>query len=180
MAAKRKTTKRAPRSRFSEDDFWKLIDRVKRQSKGDLEGAIAAFEAELGRLGDADLQAAAALFDAAMKRAYDYGLWGAAYVIHGGCGDDAFWDFRAGLIALGRKVYEAALAKPDSLAAVKDVADRTLFEGFQYVPERVLEARKLEDLGKGQHHKTPTGTRRKGDSELPTLYPRLAKRFWPT
>jgi hypothetical protein len=170
-------TARARRTRFSEDDFWKLIDRVKRKSRGGLEAAIAAFRAELDALGDADLQAACALFDAAMKRAYDYGLWGAAYVIHGGCSDDCFWDFRAGLVALGRKVYVAALANPDSLARVKDVADRTLFEGFQYVPERALEARKLADLGRGQHQKEPTGVRRKSDAELPTLYPQLTKRF---
>jgi hypothetical protein len=173
MAAK----KRAARSRFSEDDFWKLIDRVKRKSKGDLEAASAAFRAELDALRDADLQAAVAQFEAAMKRAHDYGLWGAAFVIHGWWSDDAFWDFRAGLIALGRKVYEEALENPDSLARVKDVVDRTLFEGFQYVPEEALEARKLESIGKGHHQKRPTGVRRADESQWRALYPRLAKRF---
>jgi hypothetical protein len=43
-------------------------------------------------------------------------VWAAAYLIHGGCSDDSFMDFRAGLIALGREWYERAGAAPDSLA----------------------------------------------------------------
>ena len=39
-------------------------------------------------------------------------------MLHGGCGDDTFSDFRAYLISLGRQVYEAARADPDSLADV--------------------------------------------------------------
>ncbi len=38
------------------------------------------------------------------------------YVYAGGCSDDSFMDFRAGLIGLGQAAYEAALADPDSLA----------------------------------------------------------------
>ncbi|MFD6821443.1 DUF4240 domain-containing protein [Streptomyces sp. NPDC060085] len=40
----------------------------------------------------------------------------AAYLIGGGCSNDSFMDFRAGLIALGRDWYEKATADPDSLA----------------------------------------------------------------
>ncbi|MFI6699745.1 DUF4240 domain-containing protein [Streptomyces sp. NPDC050509] len=43
-------------------------------------------------------------------------MWAAAYLIGGGCSDDSFMDFRAGLIALGRDWYEKAAADPDSLA----------------------------------------------------------------
>ena len=48
--------------------------------------------------------------------AYRWPLWGAAYVIEGGCGDDGFMDFRAGLILLGRATFTRAVADPDSLA----------------------------------------------------------------
>ena len=40
----------------------------------------------------------------------------AAYVINGGASDDGFYYFRCWLIGMGRRVYEAALADPDSLA----------------------------------------------------------------
>jgi hypothetical protein len=43
-------------------------------------------------------------------------VWAAAYLIGGGCSDDSFMDFRAGLIAQGRDWYHKAAASPDSLA----------------------------------------------------------------
>ena len=51
-----------------------------------------------------------------LNEAYTWDLWGAAYVIHGGCSDDGFEYFRRWLVSRGRDVYEAALADPDSLA----------------------------------------------------------------
>ena len=46
---------------------------------------------------------------------YRRDLWAAAYLIGGGCSDDSFIDFRAGLIAQGHDWYHKAAA-PDSLA----------------------------------------------------------------
>jgi hypothetical protein len=54
---------------------------------------------------------------------YRYDLWAAAYLIGGGCSDDGFIDFRAGLIAQGRDWYHKAAASPDSLAGHPAVAD---------------------------------------------------------
>ncbi|MEU6555212.1 DUF4240 domain-containing protein [Streptomyces sp. NPDC046915] len=46
---------------------------------------------------------------------YRWDVWAAAYLIGGGCSDDAFLDFRAGVIALGQTRYDQVLASPDSL-----------------------------------------------------------------
>ena len=43
-------------------------------------------------------------------------IWGAAYLIKGGCTDEGFDNFRCWLIGSGREVYEKALGNPDSLA----------------------------------------------------------------
>lgn len=53
-----------------------------------------------------------AVFDSA----YLAPLWAAAYLIEGGCGDDGFMDFRAGLMLQGRAAFDSAVADPDSLA----------------------------------------------------------------
>ncbi|MFK4270463.1 DUF4240 domain-containing protein [Streptomyces milbemycinicus] len=55
-------------------------------------------------------------FDEIHDAVYRWDVWAAAYLIGGGCSDDSFIDFRAGLIALGREWYERAAADPDSLA----------------------------------------------------------------
>lgn len=46
---------------------------------------------------------------------FRWDVWAAACLI-GGCSDDSFMDFRAGVIALGREWYERVLASPDALA----------------------------------------------------------------
>lgn len=45
---------------------------------------------------------------------YRYDLWAAAYLIGGGCSDDSFTDFRAGLIGQGCDWYEQATTSSDS------------------------------------------------------------------
>lgn len=160
-----------------EDEFWEMIERVRRKSRGELERACDAFKEALRTLDDASLFAAARLFGKAMRRAYRWDVWGAAYVIHGGCSDDAFWDFRAGLIALGRARYEAALAEPDSLAAIRDVETLTLFEGFQYCPGRVIEERELVTKPAPRKASKPAGRAWKDDAALAARFPRLSKRF---
>jgi hypothetical protein len=157
-------------------DLWSIIERVERASRGDLDAACAAFQAELERLDDAALLATDIEFCHAMSGAYDWNVWGAAYVIHGGCSDDGFWDFRAGLVALGRKVYEQALRDPDALAEVEDIAERTLFEGFQYVPGNVLRARGLAEPRVPHTLDRPTGTEW-DEKDVAGRYPRLTARF---
>ncbi|WP_329337876.1 DUF4240 domain-containing protein [Streptomyces sp. NBC_00663] len=73
-------------------------------------------------------------FDTLHDALYRWDVWAAAYLIGGGCSDDSFMDFRAGLIAEGRHWYERAAAAPDSLAehpdviaAAADFEDRALF-----------------------------------------------------
>ncbi len=176
-AAKRPATKR-PVNKAVDEVFWSLIDRVKQASDGDLEVAIEALRAELAVLDDTTLVEVEAAFCLAMQRAYDWNVWAAANVIHGGCSDDTFWDFRTGLVALGREVYEAALRDPETLAAIEDVESLTLSEGFQYVPEKVLESRGLVSTGGGHGMKRePTGTRWVDEAELEKRFPKLTARF---
>jgi hypothetical protein len=47
-------------------------------------------------------------------RAYRWDVWALAYLLQGGCSDDAFEDFRGWLILQGQEVFEGAIADPDS------------------------------------------------------------------
>lgn len=166
-----------PRAKLStEEDLWAIVDAVERKARGDLEASCALFAARLKALDDRSLLRAARLFSALMGRAYRWDLWGAAYVIHGGCSDDGFWDFRAGLVALGRARYERALRDPDGLASIRDVEERTLFEGFQYVPDKVIAERELAPRPPAKRPKKPVG-RTWDEDDLPKRFPRLWKRF---
>src|SRR5579872_1404459 len=107
------------RLRMGTDEFWKIIDRVHAARPDDMDAKCEGLRAELQNLSKVDLRAFIEHFDDADARAYDWNLWGAAYLIQGGCSDDSFSDFRASLISMGRKYYERALADPDSLADVE-------------------------------------------------------------
>ena len=127
---------------MTEDVFWSLIDGVHLASGGDMERKCALLKERLTALGDDELRAFNDHFDAADAAAYHHPLWGAAYVMRGGCSDDSFSDFRGTLISHGRTVFENALADPESLADVNFANGRDVcYEGFQYVGDALAEER---------------------------------------
>ena len=90
---------------MDEQMFWSLIGRAQRPSE---------LHAQLAGLPEDQLLSFERLHAAYINRAYTSDLWGAAYLINGGCSDDTFEYFRAALISLGREVYERALTDPES------------------------------------------------------------------
>jgi hypothetical protein len=56
-----------------------------------------------------------------LDASYREDLWGAAYLINGGCSDDGFDAFRGWLMTQGRTVFARAVAEPDSLAELAGV-----------------------------------------------------------
>jgi Protein of unknown function (DUF4240) len=128
------------------DDFWELIETARASAV-----AGRAFHEVL-----ADLLAARTeqeileyqeKFDEAHQALYRWDVWAAAYLIGGGCSDDSFIDFRAGLIAQGRGWYQKAADSPDNLAEHPSVAatagrpwDNPLFyEVVNYAASRAFE-----------------------------------------
>lgn len=107
---------------MDESRFWNIIESGGRAARSDPERQLAAVREQLRGLSPAELVEFHSLFNRKMSEAYTWDLWGAAYLINGGCSDDGFAYFRAWLISRGRRVYSAALRDPDSLAAVVDAS----------------------------------------------------------
>jgi hypothetical protein len=115
---------------MDETAFWAIFQRG--HEAGEMGRKCDLIKTEMIALSKKDAQAFARYFEQATDRAYCWPLWGAAYVINGGCGDDTFSDFRASLISWGRVAFEKALSDPDSLAE-EDIDESSWFyEGFQY------------------------------------------------
>lgn len=115
--------------------FWKLIED---SYLPDGPEHFEALKAALALLPADDLVAFQTRFDEAMTAANTIDLWGAAYLINGGCSDDGFHDFRAWLVGRGRHAYEAALKNPDSLADLLD-GDPVSELGLDVAAARVYE-----------------------------------------
>ncbi len=123
------------------DQIWNLIEQVHMGADGVMDEKCRLLRQELAALSDDDLKNFAVHFDRFDAQAYAWSLWGAAYVLNGGCSDDAFTDFRATLISMGRRIYEAALEDPNSLGGVQFDRNDPCYEGFQYAVSDTLEAR---------------------------------------
>ena len=118
---------------MDEAEFWGLVQSSKAASDGSFEGHADALASRLGALPAEKIVAFQRKFDELHGKAHSWDLWGAAYVIGGGCSDDSFTDFRSWLISMGHETYEKALADPESLAAVALGAggeEDTFFEEF--------------------------------------------------
>lgn len=112
---------------MDEARFWDIIESGGQTVRDDPERQLAAVRERLDGLSPAELIEFHSLFNRRLAEAYTWDLWGAAYLINGGCSDDGFAYFRAWLISRGASVYSAALRDPDSLAAAVD-ADRDDYE----------------------------------------------------
>ena len=123
--------------------FWKLIESAYRDDEAE---HFEALKESLAPLTVEELLAFQARFDELIDAARRIDLWGAAYLINGGCSDDGFHDFRVWLVGRGRHPYEAALKHPDSLADILD-GERVSGFGLDVAAVRVYEeATNLDDF----------------------------------
>ncbi len=160
------------------DQFWNIVEKVRSASDGDMDRKCKLLDVELRRLPLDEVRSFYAHFDECFDRAYSWELWAAAYIIGGGCSDDAFTDFRSTLISMGRQTFESALADPQSLADIDYDPDERHYEGYQYVPAKVE-----KDLSGGQrflrsrpHPKEPSG-KVWDEDKVNDLYPKLAEKY---
>src|ERR1700729_4386110 len=128
------------------DGFWDVIEAA-RASAGESKPFHEALADPLATRTEQEILDYQEKFDEARQALYRWDVWAAAYLIGGGCSDDSFIDFRAGLIAQGRGWYQKAADSPDNLAehpAVAATAGRPwdnplLYEVVNYAASRAFE-----------------------------------------
>jgi hypothetical protein len=161
------------------DDFWAVVDATDAASGGEVELYGDTLRRTLSSLTSAELVSFDNLFGQDLSRAYQWNLWGAAYLINGGCSDDGFVYFRAWLIMQGKDIYEEALADPDSLAEVCDEpGEYCECEDVLYIAGALFEERTGSEMEQDSagHLETiePVGERWE-EADLPRRLPRLAR-----
>lgn len=141
--------------------FWNIIDkgaragvqasllrRLLRRATMDQERQLDAIMQELRSLSPEELAGFKARLEEQMERAHNWDLWGAAYVMCGGCSDDGFEYFRAWLVGQGQQVFEKVIADPDALAdlPVNEPDMECEFESLLYAPAEIYEEKTGGDL----------------------------------
>jgi Protein of unknown function (DUF4240) len=174
-------------SPMSAEKFWIIMDRAAENGRNP-RAQLNALRAMLRELTLEEIISFEVAFRQYLNRAYSWDLWGAAYVIHGGCSDDGFEYFRRWLVSRGRAAYEAALADPDSLAqldAPPGPDDVWEFELIYYVALEVFkekggegDVRNYSELEAGPPRVRPSGEPfEESEEHLARRYPKLWQRF---
>lgn len=168
------------------EEFWRHIDECigSRNDPEDFEDCLGE---RLDALEDDELVAFDREFRAVRNEAYDWGLWGAAYVIGGGCSDDSFEYFRTWLVCQGQETYDGAMADPDALAEIFAELEEPEDVWFGYETIAYLAAELWEQRHPGDEFPRapvpmpdePSGEAWDEDEpgQLRNLYPRLWDHF---
>ncbi len=111
-----------------------------------------------------------------MASSFTRRLWGAAYLIEGGCSDDGFEYFRSGLILSGHLWFEGANAEPDRLV---EMDEDLSFEPFMYTAQQAFEHVTGVELSAEflTYPRLAEGWDFDSATEMARRYPRLWKRY---
>jgi hypothetical protein len=115
---------------MDDSQFWTIIEQARDAADNDPYEVCNALEEALAAMQPGDILEFDRLFYQHFFESYRADLWGAAFLMNGGCSDDGFDYFRGWLIVQGREVFENALKNPDSLADVVSPDDEADF-GFE-------------------------------------------------
>ena len=162
---------------MDESRFWEMVQDAHDRSNGDMDDKCELIKNAISQLPIDDAKAFANIFDSMMDRAYSWPLWGAAYVINGGCGDDTFSDFRASLISRGPSAFERALSDPESLATEEFDEDAWFYEGYQYAVMDGVKDAVGSIVNREQPHPGEPSGHEWTEDKVYDLYPKLSAKF---
>jgi hypothetical protein len=165
--------------------FWSIIEYAAKKGRGDQDAMLEALSSHLATLPPEHIAAFKQVMDELMHKAYTWELWGAAYIMNGGCSDDGFEYFRAWLLAQGRVIFDAAVRDPETLASAKlkyGEEGEFEFEPLLYTPMEVYKeltgAEMPRPAASADRPSEPRGQRWEEDSDdLETRFPKLWKKF---
>ena len=108
---------------MNRDRFWTIIESARISAAASGSPFDESLVDHLSGCPSQEILEYAERFDEVHGALYRWNVWAAAYLIGGGCSDDSFMDFRAGVIASGRAWYERTVLDPDDLAEHPDVVE---------------------------------------------------------
>ncbi|MHB9862372.1 DUF4240 domain-containing protein [Streptomyces sp. YIM S03343] len=170
---------------MDELEFWELVDSSREAAEGDPEEQADLLVERLLRLDPDTVLDFSRHFESRFNRAFTWELWGAARVLLGAVGDEAFDSFRCWLIGQGREVFEGAVHDPDALAGLLTDFDEEIDgdgEELGFAADEAYEqltGTVPPDLGIPPAPAEPEGTPLDlaDEGALAQRYPRLWERF---
>jgi len=166
---------------MDEDRFWSIIQRTKENSEGDYEQQYEELAKQLHKLTPDEIILFGNRFRFFRGQANTWELWGAIYIIHGGCDDDSFNDFREWVIGQGKDFYYKTIKDPETLAELETefIEEASEFEGLGYVPSKIFEELTGQEMPypfKEKHDTTGVEWSEEGD-DLKNMFPKIYAKY---
>ena len=162
---------------MEEDDFWKLIDKSRSISNNDYQTQISSLKTILLTLEPGDIEKFDNTFTALLAASYDYKVWGASYVINGGCSDDCFDYFRQYLIGHGKEKFYQTIKDPESCASWIKSEEEDNWEGLQSPAMEAFKQKTGKNIPKTYQPKFELKGKPFDEETVTKQYPKLAKKF---
>lgn len=162
---------------MNEDTFWSLIDKSRTASGNNYQTQITSLKTILATLEPTEIVKFDNTFTALLAASYDYNLWGASYVINGGCSDDCFDYFRQYLIGHGKEKFYQTIKDPESCASWIKSEEEDNWEGLQYSAMDAYKQKTGKDLPKTYQPKFELKGKPFDEETVMKQYPKLAKKF---
>lgn len=139
---------------LDENEFWIVIENTLEKSKADYEMQQEALKDILLQFEPIEILKFENRFRQLSSLTYCWELWGAAYIINGGCSDDTFDDFRGWIIAKGKDKFYKIIQDPENLIDIHFVPFQDDFEGFSFIPRLAYEELTGEEMPEGASFRT--------------------------
>ena len=162
---------------MSEDDFWKLIDKSRAASNNNYQTQITSLKTILLTLDPSSIVKFDNTFTALLAASYDYKLWGASFVINGGCSDDCFHYFRQYLIGQGKEKFYKTIKDPESCVSWIKSEEEDNWEGLQYSAMEAYKQKTGKDIPKTYQPRFELKGKPFDEETVMKQYPKLAKKF---
>jgi len=162
---------------MNEDDFWKLIDKSRAAANNNYQAQITSLKSILLTLEPIDIEKFDNTFTALLAASYDYKLWGASYVINGGCSDDCFDYFRQYLIGHGKEKFYKTIKDPESSVSWIKSEEEDNWEGLQYPAMEAYKQKTGKEIPKTYQPKFELKGKPFDEETVIKQYPKLAKKF---
>jgi uncharacterized protein DUF4240 len=162
---------------MKEDEFWDLINKARTAANNNYQTQINSLKTILLTLEANEIEKFDNTFTALLAASYDWKLWGASFVINGGCSDDCFDYFRQYLIGHGKDKFYQTLKDPESCSGWIKSEEEDEWEGLQYSASDAYKQKTGKEIPKTYSPKFELKGQPFDEETVAKQYPKLAKKF---
>jgi len=164
---------------MNEEQFWSIIEEVKESARNDYERQYQNLAERLHNLNPQQIILFANRFRSFRGQSNNWKLWGAIYIIQGGCDEYSFKIFREWVIGQGEDFYYRVVKDPETLAELEKefIEETSEFEGLELISSKVFKELTGQEMPYLFQEGHDTVGNKWEDGELTYLFPKIYTKY---